>query len=84
MTEEVKEHLEYQAGELLVLESFDDIRQSEEDLEMLVKWQGVSDSETDWVPYDSLKEDVPKLLHEYIQSLKKTGTTNQKSLVHHL
>lgn len=81
VTEEVKEHLLYQEDELQVVESFDDIRSSNGRIEILVKWKGFSEDETDWVEIDILREDVPVLLREFIDDIRRTGTQRQKRTI---
>ena len=80
VTEEVLQHLEYQEGELLVIESFLDIRQHQVQVELPVKWRGFSENETDWVTLVTLREDVPTLVHEYIANLLSTGTKSQRRI----
>ena len=84
ITEEIKEHLEYQENELLVVEDFEDLRATDNGLEVRVKWQQIDEAESDWVSYDSLKDDVPQLVDEFISDIKKSGTRKQKSLVQNL
>lgn len=80
VTEELKDHLAYQGDELLVIDKFEDIRQVDGSTQVYVKWKGFSDSENDWVSFDSLKEDVPALIDEYIQDLASNGTERQRSI----
>ena len=63
---------------------FEDIRKLDNSVELLVKWQGISEEETGWVSLDSLHEDVPELVQKYIQHVKIRGTTRQKALVSQL
>ena len=84
ITEEIKEHLQYQDNELLVVEDLEDIIMTDNGLEKRVKWQGFSETESDWVSYDYLKEDVPELIEDFISNLKISGTKKQKSMVQNL
>lgn len=84
VSEEVKQHLEYQQNELMVIEEMVDIRTQNKVVEILVKWQGFHEDESDWVSFESLSEDVPELLTEFIEDLKKSGTTRQKSIAKNL
>ena len=81
VTEELLDHLAYQHGELLVIESFLDIRKHKGIVELLVKWRGFDHNETDWVPHSTLQEDVPTLLSEYLTDVAKTGTQRQRNVV---
>ena len=75
--EEVLNHLAYQAGELLVVDSFTDIRQDHCVIEIRVKWRGFAEEESDSVTLSSLREDVPYLVNEYIQDIQSTATVRQ-------
>ena len=46
ITEEIKEHLQYQDNELLVVEDLEDIIMTDNGLEKRVKWQGFSETES--------------------------------------
>lgn len=81
ITEELKDYLRYQQGELLVIDRFDDIRERQENVELLVKWKGFGEEESDWVEYASLKEDVPTLINEYLNEIASDGTQRQKNIV---
>ena len=78
VTEKILEHLKYQTGELLTVESFTDIRQKQGIVELHVKW-GFADK-SDWVNISSLREDVPELFKEFLEELQKTGTKRQSSV----
>lgn len=80
ITEDVTHHLEYQQGELLVIDNFDDIREKDGQVECLVRWKGFSDEERDWVAYETLKEDVPDLIREFLDDTIKSGTKRQRQL----
>ena len=84
VTEEVLNHLAYQEGELLVIDEFLDIRSTQGSIELLVKWRGFSEIETDWVSLQSLREDVPDLHQEYIHHTKVNGTKLQRALANSL
>lgn len=81
VSEEIIDHLKYQEGELLVIESFEDIRSHNGAPECLVKWRGFPKEESDWVLYSSLKEDVPEFLEEFITEITKSGTKRQRLIV---
>lgn len=84
----IKEHLEYQQGELLTVDSIDDIRARQGIPELQVSWKGFWLNESDWVTMDSLKEDVPVLvnltLKEALDSFAETGTARQRAFVQSL
>lgn len=84
VTEDVLEHLEYQRGELLVIESFEDIRLEAGRVECLVKWKGFSSEENDWLTAESLSEDVPDLFQEYLEEVSKNGTKRQRDVASRL
>ncbi len=80
VTEEVRDHLAYQENELLVIESFDDLRRKNGDIELLVRWKGFGPEEVDWVSISTLKEDVPALLEEFLTDILKSGTARQRNI----
>jgi len=80
VTEELLNHLAYQDGELLVMESFQCIRQRSGTIELNIKWQGFSSDETDWVSIHTLREDVPDMLSSYLDELRTSGTQFQRKL----
>eukprot|EP00173_Palmaria_palmata_P004670 Plantae.Rhodophyta-Palmaria_palmata.ctg6820.p1 GENE.Plantae.Rhodophyta-Palmaria_palmata.ctg6820~~Plantae.Rhodophyta-Palmaria_palmata.ctg6820.p1 ORF type:complete len:184 (+),score=28.29 Plantae.Rhodophyta-Palmaria_palmata.ctg6820:45-596(+) len=81
VTEEVQENLDYQQGELLVVESIDDIRRKDEKVELQVNWKGFGKEENDWVRLDLVKEDVSVLVKEALETLSESGTTRQRAVV---
>ena len=81
VTEDVKEHLEYQQGELLVVDRIDDIRKKQGVVELQVVWKGFGPDESDWVQLESMREDVPVLVGEALESFAETGTARQRSVV---
>ena len=78
--EDLLHHLAYQQGELLVIEKFLGIRSRRGTTELEVKWKGFTRDETDWVSVDTLQEDVPVLLQEYLTELKSSGTIREQAL----
>lgn len=81
VTQELADHLSYQQNELLVIERFDDIRLHHGDAELLVKWRGFNDDESDWVSLSTLREDAPVLVEDLLTYLREQGTQNQLRLV---
>ena len=53
--EEVLNHIAYQTGELLVIDKFLDIRRNKATVELLIKWRGFTEDETDWITHESLR-----------------------------
>lgn len=84
VTTDVTHHLEYQRGELMVIESFEDVRMTDGKAECLVKWRGFSNSENDWLTAELLEEDVPELYKEYLEDLARTGTKRQRTIAKRL
>ena len=80
VTEELINHLAYQEGELLVIEEFRGIRQRRGQTELHVKWKGFDVSESDWISTQSLRDDVPVMLDQYLSHLRKNGTPHEKKL----
>ena len=81
VSEDLKEHLEYQDGEMLVVDRIDDIRLHNGVPEVQVTWKGFGPEETDWVNLESMREDVPELLKEALESFAETGTARQRAVV---
>ena len=77
VAEEILEHLEYQTGELLVVESITNIRQKRRTVELRIKWKGFTDDESDWVQISSLLEDVPKLVNDFLEDILSSRTKRQ-------
>ena len=63
-----------------MIDSFQDIRRHQGTVQLLVKWRGFDEHETDWVSISSLREDVPTLLDEYLTEVAKTGTARQRNV----
>ena len=49
-------------------------------VQLEVKWRGFDSNETDWVDVDTLREDVPALLDQYVAELTTSGTTYEQRL----
>ncbi len=81
VTEELLNHLAYQDNELLLIEEFLNIRRRSNGVELEVKWQGFDDTETDWVFIETLREDVPVMLDEYLQQVQQQGPPAQRKLL---
>lgn len=79
--DELMEHLQYQSGELLLVERIDDVRRADDGVELLVKWRGFSDDESDWVSLQTLREDVPVMVQEALKFFADSGTPRQRDLV---
>jgi len=77
-------HLEYQKGELLVIEMFEDIRERQGQVELEVKWRGFDKAENDWISLDILQEDVPDMLAEHLDDVLINGTPRQRSIAKRL
>ena len=77
-------HLEYQKGELLVIEMFEDIHERQGQVELEVKWRGFDKAENDWISLDILQEDVPDMLAEHLDDVLINGTPRQRSIAKRL
>ena len=80
VSEEILEHLQYQTGEPLVVESFTEITRPQGIVEIQVKWRDFTEDETDWVQLSSLLEDVPQLVPEYLEKILSSGSKRQRSV----
>lgn len=80
VSEELLDHLTYQAGEVFAIEEFQDIRRRQGSVEIFTKWRGFTDEESEWVSFSSLIEDVPEMVSECIEELLNTGTARQRSI----
>lgn len=72
VTEELKEHLAYQDGELLVVERFEDTRRNAGTVELQVKWRSFT---------KTLREDFPVMLQEYLDYVGSSGTARNRRIV---
>lgn len=84
VSEDVRNHIAYQENELLVIEDLEDIRKTADEVQLLVKWRGFESEENDWVSLPSLREDVPELVQEYLQTAAKEGTPRQRKIAQSL
>ena len=84
ITEDTLNHLEYQKGELLVIEMFEDIHERQGQVELEVKWRGFDKAENDWISLDILQEDVPDMLAEHLDDVLINGTPRQRSIAKRL
>ena len=82
--EDILNHLDYQKGELLVIESFENIRERQGQIELEVKWRGFDSPENDWLSLEVLKEDVPDMLSEHLNELAISGTPRQREIARRL
>ena len=84
ITEDVLNHLDYQKGELLVIESFENIRERQGHIELEVKWRGFESAENDWLSLEVLREDVPEMLSEHLEEISASGTPRQRAIAQRL
>lgn len=57
-------HLQYKRGEILVIESFEDVKGQRSIVQCKIKWRGFDAAENDWVQYETLKHDVLDMLKD--------------------
>ena len=81
VTEELRQHLCYQRNELHSVEEFTGVRKKGADLQLRVKWRGFPEDESTWTNLLSLQEDVPDMVNDYLEDLKKSGTPRERRLV---
>ena len=84
VTEDVVHHLEYQDGEILMIEQFEDLRETNGQVECLVKWKGFHENENDWLTAELLQEDVPELYKEYLSDVANNGMKRQRDISNRL
>lgn len=84
VTDDVLHHLDYQKGELRVIESFDDISDKDGQIKWLVKWKGFWQDENDWLSESLLRKYVPDLFHEYLVDISKNETQRQLEVANRL
>ena len=78
LTEELDEHLRFQQSELFIVHEIKDIRRKHGKIELLASWFGL-DEET-WEPLAHLQDDVPEMVHEYLQHIRESGSPADKRL----
>lgn len=66
---------------MLVVDRIDDILTKNFVHELQLRWKGLSPEESDWVQLDSMREDVPELVKEALESFAETGTARQRVAV---
>ena len=84
VTEEVLHHIDYQKCELLVIESFENVRERNGEVEFEVKWRGFNKAENDWLSLEGLREDVPVMIAEQLTDMAATGTPRQRAIAKRL
>ena len=80
VTEELRDHIAFQKNELFIVEEFTGIRKKGTEFELQVKWRGFPKSESDWTSLNTLKEDVPQMVRDYIDELLHSGTARERKL----
>ena len=78
--QDLMDHLSYQQDELMVVDSFEDVRTQRGNVKIHKRWKGLSPEEDSWELVDALDEVVPVLLREYLQDLKISGTPRQRRI----
>lgn len=79
-TEELDEYLAFQEGEYCVAEEIQDIRKVKGEMEVLVKWKGFDGEEPQWESFEIMREDIPKMLSDFLQDISLSGTVPQQRL----
>ena len=75
-----KAQLAYQENEYFVVEAIQDIRLHDGEPEVLVKWIGFEDEDPGWESLSKMCEDIPSLVHDFINEVKDSGTARQKRI----
>ena len=68
VTEEVKEYLAFQDEEYCVVHEFEDIRVTQGEVGLKLKWRGFDDEDPGWEAMKIMKEDVPVMVDEFLAS----------------
>lgn len=78
MTAEILDHVSRQ-GLIYTVRELKDIawNKSHKRWEVLVAWDGFEDSESTWESFDTLLKDIPRMVNNFIESLKNTKVTKQ-------
>jgi len=80
VTEECYNQLAYQEGELCVVDKIMDIRLHEGVLQLLVKWKGFDDEDPGWETFETMKDDVPALVSDFLSDIITSGVPRQRKL----
>ncbi len=80
ITEELRHYLAYQQNELLLVEEVTGIRRKGARIELRVKWRGFPGEESNWTTLATLQEDVPEMVQDYIQNLRRYGKPKERKL----
>ena len=78
ISEKVKNHFAHQKNELLVVSEFQDIREKDSQVELLTAWREFQEAENSWVSLELMRENVPVLVREFLEELRKDGTKRQR------
>lgn len=74
LLEVLREHLEYQNGNLLVVERFGDAHWKDGNVKVFVKLKIFNEAELDRVTLSSLQEDVPDLVQNVLDKRRSSGS----------
>ena len=66
-----KSQLAFQENEYCVVEEFQDIRLDQDKPEVLVKWVGFEDEEPEWENVAKMREDVPGMINDFIEEIRR-------------
>lgn len=80
VTEELKEHIQYQQGQYCIVDSLLDIRVKDNVTELEVQWKGFDDEDPTWVSITQLQEDIPEHVTAFIHKLKSSGNACQRRI----
>jgi len=57
-----------------------DIRLHEGVLQLLVKWKGFDDEDPGWESFETMKDDVPALVSDFLSDIITSGVPRQRKL----
>jgi hypothetical protein len=79
ITEELKNHLQYQDSSLFVVEQLLGVRVVHGQIQVLIKWMGFDEAENTWEAVTTILEDAPDLLRDFLE-VSSSGLASQVRL----
>jgi hypothetical protein len=78
---ELKAYLQYQENTLYVVEEFLELKKVQSGIQVLVKWMGFESAENSWEPIETLVEDAPDLLRDFLTTTSSVLAPDVLSLL---
>jgi hypothetical protein len=81
VTEELKNHLQYQESTLFVIEQLLELREVRGQVQVLVKWMGFDEGENTRAPVTTIIEGAPDLLRDFLGVTSSTLASKVRAML---